>query len=127
MKNTYLQKHGQNYDLFDAFDDMFRPIFFDESPELRTNIRETDDTYELEIEMPGYEKQNIKVTLENGYLTVSGKKSFCEDNDKKCFIRKEISESCQRSYYIGQNIPEKDVKASHQMRNLYLQIPKDQP
>ena len=126
MKN-YLQKRDNNYDLFDAFDDFFRPVFYDENKDLRTNIKETENGYELEVEMPGYSKDQIKVALENGYLTVSAKKEQKEEGDKKHYVKKEISESCSRSYYVGDDIKQEDVKAKYDNGILCLNVPKSQP
>lgn len=125
MKN-YLQKRDNNYDLFDAFDDFFRPVFYDENKDLRTNIKETENGYELEVEMPGYSKDQIKVALENGYLTVSAKKEQ-KEGDKKHYVKKEISESCSRSYYVGDDIQQEDVKAKYDNGILCLTVPKSQP
>ena len=124
---TYLQKRENNYDLFDAFNDFFRPVFYDEKRDLATNIKETDSAYELDIEMPGYKKEQIKVALENGYLTVSATKEQKEESDKKRYLRKEISESCSRSYYVGEDITQGDVKAKYDNGILTLTVPKSQP
>ena len=123
MKN-YLQKRNNSYDLFDAFDDFFRPVFYDENRDLRTNIKETDANYELEVEMPGYSKDEIKLALENGYLTVSASKTSKEEDKSKHYVRKEISESCSRSYYVGDGITEKDVSAKFENGILQISIPK---
>ena len=75
---TYLQKRNSG-DLFDMFDDFFRPMFYDEHLDsMRTDIKETDKDYQLSIEMPGFKKDEIKVSLENGYLTVSAEKNETE-------------------------------------------------
>ena len=72
---TYLQKKTGG-DIFDAFNDFFKPMFYDEHLDsMRTDIRETATAYELDIEMPGFNKSEIKVSLENGYLTVSAEKN----------------------------------------------------
>ena len=126
MKN-YLAKRNNNYDLFDAFDDFFRPVFFDEQSDLKTNIKETDKNYELDIEMPGYNKDQIKVALENGYLTVSASKEKKEEDDKKHYVRKEISESCSRSYYVGEDVTQADIKAKYENGMLSVCLPKSQP
>lgn len=126
MKN-YLTKRNNNYDLFDAFDDFFRPAFFDEQRDLRTNIKETENTYELDIEMPGYNKDQIKVALEDGYLTVSASKESKEEDDKKHYVRKEISESCSRSYYVGDDVTQSDIKAKYENGMLAISVPKSQP
>ncbi len=126
MKN-YLQKRQNNYDLFDAFDDFFRPVFYDEQRDLRTNIKETDTNYELDVEMPGYAKENIKVSLENGYLTVSAKKEAKEEGESKHYLKKEISESCSRSYYVGEDVSQQDIKAKYENGILSVSVPKSQP
>ena len=126
MKN-YLTKRNNTYDLFDAFDDFFRPVFFDEQHDLKTNIKETDSAYELDIEMPGYSKDQIKVALENGYLTVSASKESKEEESKKHYVRKEISESCSRSYYVGDDVTRADIKAKYENGMLAISVPKSQP
>ncbi len=126
MKNS-LQKRNTPYDLFDAFDDFFMPAFYDEPNALRTNIKEGENAYELELEMPGYDKDQIKISLENGYITVSAKKEVKEESKDKHYIRREINESCQRSYYVGTDITEKDIKAKYSNGILSLEVPKAAP
>ena len=126
MKN-YLQKRNNGYDLFDAFDDFFRPVFYDEGRDLRTNIKENENGYELEVEMPGYAKDQIKLALENGYLTVSASKQSKEEDGKKHYVRKEISESCSRSYYVGDDVKQEDIKAKYDNGMLTVSVPKSQP
>ena len=126
MKN-YLQKRNNGYDLFDAFDDFFRPVFYDEGRDLRTNIKENETGYELEVEMPGYAKDQIKLALENGYLTISASKQSKEEDGKKHYVRKEISESCSRSYYVGDDVKQEDIKAKYDNGMLTVSVPKSQP
>ena len=126
MKN-YLQKRNNVYDLFDAFDDFFRPVFYDEGRDLRTNIKENENGYELEVEMPGYAKDQIKLALENGYLTISASKQSKEEDGKKHYVRKEISESCSRSYYVGDDVKQEDIKAKYDNGMLTVSVPKSQP
>lgn len=125
----YLQTktNGDNYDLFDAFNDFFRPVFYDEQGELRTNIKETDTSYELDVEMPGYTKEQIKVALDGGYLTVSAHKEQKEEDKDKHYIRKEITESCSRSYYVGDYVTEDSIKAKYDNGILSLTVPKSEP
>ncbi|MBO4989601.1 MAG: Hsp20/alpha crystallin family protein [Clostridia bacterium] len=125
MKNT-LQTRNNRYDIFDAFDDFFKPMFFEETKEVRTNIKETETHYELDLAMPGFKKDQIKISLENGYLTVSAEKSRTEEENKH-YLRREISESCQRSYYVGTNVSQSDIKAKYDGGILSLTVPKDQP
>jgi HSP20 family molecular chaperone IbpA len=123
----YLQTRDNNYDVFGALDDFFRPVFYDESPNVRTNIKETDAAYELDIEMPGYEKDEIKVSLDNGYLTVSCEKKQNEEEEKKHFLRREICQSCSRSFYVGNDVSEADITAKYDKGILSLNVPKAKP
>ncbi len=121
-----LQTRNNNYDLFDVFDDFFKPMFFEESRELRTDIKETEQNYELDLELPGYGKDEIKVSLENGYLTVSAEKHAKEEEGKK-YLRREIRESTSRSYYVGTDITREQIKAKYDNGILSLVVPKEPP
>lgn len=122
----YLQTRNDNYGLFDVFDDFFKPMFFEESRELKTDIKETETAYELDLELPGYGKDEIKVSLDNGYLTVSATKQKQEKDDKK-YLRREISERTSRSYYVGTGVTQDQIKAKYDNGILSLTIPKEQP
>ncbi len=126
----YLQRRNNNDELslFDAFDDFFRPAFFDEVNDLKTNIKDTGKGYELAVEVPGYKKDEIKVSLDKGYLTVSCVKNNSEENsDDSRWLRKEISESCSRSYYVGDDITQDSIKAKYENGILNLSVPKSAP
>lgn len=125
----YLTAYNPDRSLFDAFDSLFKPMFVDEQRDMRTDIKETETGYELDIEMPGFQKDQISVSLEDGYLNVSGTKKTKEEaeNQGKKYLRKEISESFQRSYYVGTDISEENVKAKYDNGILSLSIPKPQP
>ncbi len=119
-----LQTRNGTYDLFDVFDDFFKPMFFEESKELRTDIKETETDYELDLELPGYGKDEIKIVLENGYLTVRAEKQRKEENKK--YLRREIHESTSRSYYVG-DVAREQIKAKYNNGILSLTVPKQQP
>ena len=121
-----LQTRNDRYDLFDVFDDFFKPMFFDERKELRTDIKETGTAYELDLELPGYGKDEIKVSLEQGYLTVSAEKHAKEEDGKK-YLRREISERTSRSYYVGAEVSRDQIKAKYDNGILSLTVPKEQP
>lgn len=132
MKN-YLQKRN-NYErdpFFAAFDDFFRPVFYDDRADsMRTDIKETENGYQLDVEMPGFDKKDIKISLENGYLTVSAQKNTKEEEGKEKserYIRKECSVSCSRSYYVGDDVEQQNVKAKYENGMLTLALPKSQP
>ena len=132
MKN-YIQKRNnyQHYPFFDAFDDFFKPVFYDDRADsMRTDIKETENGYQLDVEMPGFDKKDIKISLENGYLTVSAEKSSREEENKdknEKYIRKECTVSCSRSYYVGEDIEKESVKARYENGMLTLTLPKSQP
>ncbi len=124
---TYLQRRNSD-DLFDAFNDFFKPMFYDEHLDsMRTDIRETDKEYLLNIELPGFKKEEIKVSLEDGYLTVSAERKEEKSQDGVRFLRKECSVSCQRSYYVGENVEEANVKGRYENGVLSLTLPKIPP
>ncbi len=118
----------QNNDLFDAFEDFFRPMFYDEKLDsMRTDIRETETSYELDIELPGFAKNEINVSLENGYLTVGAEKAEKEENKRARYLRKECRVSCRRSFYVGEDVEQENVKARYENGVLFLTVPKTQP
>ncbi len=121
-----LTTRNQNYGLFDVFDDFFKPMFFEETKDLRTDIKETANSYELDLELPGYGKDEIKVALENGYLTVSAEKHQKEEDGKK-YLRREIHESTSRSYYVGTEVTREQIKAKYSNGILSLTVPKETP
>ena len=124
---AYLQKRNSG-DLFDVFEDFFKPMFYDEQLDsMRTDIRETDKEYQLSIEMPGFKKEEIKVSLENGYLTVSAAKGLDKDekDQKGKYIRQErYAGAMSRSFYIGEEVSQDEIRAKYENGILRLTIPK---
>ena len=96
-----------------------------------TDITESDKGYELEMDLPGFKKEEIKASLENGYLIISAEKGLEQDekdNEGKKYIRRErYTGSCQRAFYVGDEIEQGDIKASFKHGILRLDIPKKQP
>ncbi len=112
---------------FDVFDDFFDDSFFKENTKMmKTDIKEHDNNYELIVDLPGLNKENIKLEIDNGYLTISAKTS--SDNEEKeegKFIRRErYSGEYQRSFYVGDEITEEDIKASFKNGILDITLPK---
>ena len=94
---------------------------------MKTDIREHDEGYELDIDLPGFKKDEITIDLDNGYLTISAAKGLDKDEqDKKGkFIRRErYAGAVQRSFYVGDAVTEEDVKAKFEDGILRLSIPK---
>ena len=96
-----------------------------------TDIKESDKGYELEMELPGFKKEEIKASLENGYLIISAEKGLEKDEKesevKKYICRERYTGSCQRAFYVGDDIEKDDIKASFKHGILHLDIPKKQP
>ena len=94
---------------------------------MKTDIRETDEGYEIVIDLPGFKKEEVKASLEDGYLTLSAAKGLDKSEEKKegHYIRKERYEgACQRSFYVGPDVTEEDIKAEFKHGILKLTIPK---
>ena len=128
----------------DLFDDFMRdfPFYDDRSTQnlekklygrhaknlMKTDIRESDSGYELEIDLPGFKKEEIKAVLENGYLTISAARGLDKDEQEKKtgkYIRRErYAGSCERSFYVGEDLTEADIKGEFKHGILTLSIPK---
>ena len=97
------------------------------SNSMRTDIKELDDHYAIEVDLPGFHKDEIDITLDNGYLTIKAHKGLKEDEkDKKgVIIRQEKTYgTLARSFYIGENITSDDLKAKYENGVLIISIPK---
>ena len=96
-----------------------------------TDIKESDKGYELEMDLPGFKKEEIKASIENGYLIISAEKGLEKDEKesegKKYICRERYTGSCQRAFYVGDDIEKDDIKASFKHGILHLDIPKKQP
>ena len=96
---------------------------------MKTDVHEHDDHYELDIDLPGFKKEEITIELNNGYLVVSAAKGLDEEDKTKKgkLIRQErYTGSMQRSFYVGDNVKEEDVKAKFEHGVLKLSIPKQE-
>ena len=94
---------------------------------MKTDVKETDAGYEVDIDLPGFKKDEINAKLENGYLTISAAKGLDKDEtDKKGkYIRKErYAGSMSRSFYVGDGITQEDIKAKYEDGILRLVVPK---
>ena len=116
---------------FDLWDDLFNDPFFANKPvvkNMKTDIIENDNSYLLNIDLPGYDKSDIKISVEDGYLTINAKKEESkEEKNEGNFIRRErYSGECSRSFYIGEELEAEDIKASFKNGILSLDIPKQE-
>ena len=130
---------GEN--LFDdwmdfPFDDDFDKYFFGKKNPLygkhaknmmKTDVKETDNSYEVDIDLPGFKKDEINAKLENGYLTISAAKGLDKDEkDKKGkYIRRErYAGAMSRSFYVGEGVTQDEIKARYEDGILKLTVPK---
>ena len=119
--------------LFDGFFDDFarpaaRPAMKPHVPGImKTDIKEAEDAYELDIELPGYNKDDVKAELKNGFMTIKAetKSSNDEKDENGKFLRKErYYGSCSRSFYVGEDVKKEDIKAKFENGILKIQVPK---
>ena len=132
---TYLPSiFGDNL-IDDFFNDFDRNYFRGFQPSVRaertnlmkTDIRETEAGYDLDVELPGYKKEDLNLELNGGYLNISAEKNTSneEKDDKGRVIRRErFSGSMKRSFYVGDEITEEDIKARFEDGILKLFVPK---
>ena len=126
---------GEN--LFDDFMNDFRlPAFPDVDKELygkhaknlmKTDVKETEKGYEVDMDLPGFKKDEIQMELNDGVLTISAAKGLDKDEEDKKgkYIRKErYAGAMQRSFYVGENLTQEDIKAKYENGILRLSVPK---
>ena len=117
-----------HFPTFGGFDDIDRKLYGKHASQImKTDVHEHEDKYEVDIDLPGFKKDEIKLHLEKGYLTVSAEKGLDkeEKDDKGKLIRQErYSGAMKRSFYLGENITEEDVKAKFEDGVLRLTVPK---
>jgi HSP20 family molecular chaperone IbpA len=118
---------------FDLLDDFFDDPFFRRelvpthiNQLMKTDIRENENSYVMDVDLPGFEKENIKIDLENGYLNIHAKMENSKNEDEKGkFIKRErYFGECSRSFYVGEDIKEEEIKASFNNGILTLEVPK---
>lgn len=121
-----------NDSLFDDFftditDNKRRPMARPLPGVMKTDIKENDKEYELTIELPGYKKENVNAELKDGYLIINANNEKNEEEkDEKGYIRKErYFGSCSRSFFVGKNLKEEDIKAKFDNGVLTLNVPKE--
>ena len=117
-------------DSFDLFDGFFDDEFFPrkENSLMKTDIRELSDKYIVDVDLPGYEKENINLSFDNGYLNIQAKYSKNnEEKEEEKYIRRErFYGECSRSFYVGDKIKEEDIDAEFKNGILKIEIPKNE-
>lgn len=94
---------------------------------MKTDVRETENSYELDIDLPGFKKDEINVQLDNGYLSISAAKGLDKDEEKKNskYIRRErYAGAMSRTFYVGDNLTQQDIKAKFEDGILKISVPK---
>ena len=123
MYNYLVQKGNNNLDLFDEF---FPTFAYRNKALMRTDIKETDNDYLLDVELPGLNKDEVKISLDDGYLTISASKTENKEDAQNKYIRKEIYTTKQeRSFYVG-NVDENKIQASFENGILKISVPKEE-
>ena len=118
------------FDPFRDLDDVDRRLYGKNAPRLMsTDVCETDEGYELDIDLPGFKKEEINLKLDHGYLNVSAAKALDKEEKKhgKVIRQERYSGAMQRSFYVGDAVTEEDVKAKFEHGVLKLSIPKKDP
>ena len=118
-----------DFDDFDKeFNRMMRPLYGKHAQNMmKTDVRETDNSYELDIDLPGFKKDEIKVELDNGYLSISAAKGLDKDEEKKDgkYIRRErYAGAMNRTFYVGDNLTQQDSQAKFEDGILKISVPK---
>lgn len=125
---------GEN--LFDDFMDFpFNSDFFQranrrpqrENTLMKTDVKETDSSYELDIDLPGFKKENVNAKLKDGYLTIQASSNTDngeKDENGKYIRRERFIGNCSRSFYVGEAVTQEDIKARFENGILKLSIPK---
>lgn len=118
----------RGFHLFD--DDFFNDDFFTEREKnhfslMKTDIKENDENYLLEVDLPGYQKEDIKIDVHEGYLTIHAKKNEESSDKKENYVRRErFYGECSRSFFVGEDVEVEDIKASFRNGILNLEVPK---
>ena len=115
-------------DMFDSFLSLPTTKSGNFAGMMQTDVKDNGNSYELEIALPGYKKEDLRAELKDGYLTINAE--HAEDKDEKDkngkYIRKErYTGHCSRSFYVGENLKQEDIKAKFENGLLLLEFPKE--
>lgn len=113
----------------DLFDDFARPTKSAAAAPavMRTDIRENENGYELDIDLPGYKKEDVQAQLQNGYLTITAATNTSnetKDDNGKYIRRERYYGTCSRNFYVGEDVKQEDIKAKFEDGILKIAIPK---
>ena len=115
---------------FRSFSDMDRTLYGKRARNLmKTDVKETEEGYEVDIDLPGFKKEEIRMQLENGSLTVSASKGLEKDekNENGSYIRRErYAGSMSRSFFVGEHVKEEDIRPKYENGILSFHLPKEE-
>lgn len=117
-----------DFDFDKEFDRMMRPLYGKHAQNMmKTDVRETENSYELDIDLPGFKKDEITVQLDNGYLSISASKGLDkneENKDGKYIRRERYAGAMNRTFYVGDNLTQQDIQAKFEDGILKISVPK---
>lgn len=126
-ENLFDDFFGNDFGFFPAWNE-HSPLYGKHAKNLmKTDVRETDERYELDVDLPGFQKDEIHVDLKDGYLTIRAAKGLDKDTqDKKGkYIRQErYAGACSRSFYVGEDVEPEEVSAKFEDGILTISVPK---
>ena len=112
---------------FDLFDDVFGVPMFSSDRIMRTDVEESEDHYTLKMDLPGYQKEDVTVSLNRGNLTISAKRNTSKDekDDRGNILRQErFTGNCSRTFSVGTDVKDTDIHASFKDGILTITVPK---
>ena len=117
-----------DFDFDREFDRMMRPLYGKHAQNMmKTDVRETGNSYELDIDLPGFKKDEITIQLDNGYLSISASKGLDkneENKDGKYIRRERYAGSMNRTFYVGSQLTQQDIQAKFEDGILKISVPK---
>lgn len=112
-----------------GFADMNRRLYGKQAKSMmKTDVKEIEGGYQVAVELPGFDKNEISVELDKGYLTITASKDFSkdeQDEDDKYIRRERYAGTMQRSFYVGDSLQQEDIKAKYENGILKLEVPKE--
>ncbi|MCR5042282.1 MAG: Hsp20/alpha crystallin family protein [Clostridia bacterium] len=128
LPSIFAENLFDDFFAFPSFSDAERKLYGKNAVrEMKTDVRESDDRYELDIDLPGFSKDDISLTLENGYMTVAAKKDLDRnesDKNGKVIRCERYSGALSRTFYVGEELTEEDISAKLSDGVLRLTVPK---
>lgn len=112
------------FDFMGMMDDFFAPIRTHNSY-MTTDVKENENGYVLSVDLPGFDKKDLSLTLKDGYLTVSAKRE--QNDDGSNFLRRERKMELSRAFYVGKDVTEDEITAKYVNGTLELNVPKASP